>query len=102
MIQIKEKDVEVVVTPTGDVAAHHVEELNNELLELLHYQYKHIILDFVNVDMIDSMGISTLVSSKNKLNKYGGELTVINVLPEIADMFSLMNLDKHFTIKARI
>jgi len=98
MIQINEIDVEVTVTPAGDIAANHVEEVDHELVELLHYQYKHIIIDFKNVEMIDSMGISTLVSSKNKLKRYGGELSLINVLPEIASMFSLMNLDKHFSV----
>ena len=101
MIKINERDVCVTVTPQGDVVADHVEELKNELAELVHYEYKTITVDLKNVEMIDSMGIGMLVSVKNSLKRYGGELTVINTLNEIAEMFRLMQLDKHFVIEER-
>jgi len=101
MIRVSEKDKEVIVTPTGDVVAEHVEELKNEIVELVHYEYKHIIVDFKNVEMIDSMGIGMLVSTKNSLKRIDGELTVMNLTNDIMEMFKLMNLEKHFAMSGR-
>ena len=87
MIQINKKGVEVTVTPIGDVVAGHVDDLKIEILELVHYEYTSIIVDMKNVQMIDSMGIGMLVAVKNSLVRYGGELTLINTLHEISEIF---------------
>ena len=98
MIQINKKGVEVTVTPIGDVVAGHVDDLKIEILELVHYEYTSIIVDMKNVQMIDSMGIGMLVAVKNSLVRYGGELTLINTLHEISEIFKIMQLNKHFVI----
>ncbi len=57
-----------------------------------------LVFDFINVEMIDSIGIGFLVATYNTMNKKDGTIEVINLSSEIFDLFNTMNLQKHFKL----
>lgn len=59
---------------------------------------RSMILDFSQVESIDSVGIGLLVATHNSLSKVGGCLSLVNVSHDIYQLFTLMRLNKHFDI----
>ena len=57
-----------------------------------------MVLDFSQVQSIDSVGIGLLVATHNSLAKVGGSLSLANVGQDIFQLFTLMRLDKHFSV----
>jgi len=55
-------------------------------------------IDFANVEIIDSIGIGTLVSSNAQIRKKNGEIVLVNLSNEIFEIFETMNLVSFFTI----
>lgn len=76
-----------------------VEVLRGTLKKLLSEQLNLITLNFKSVEMIDSMGIGLMVSTHNTLTARGGELIIINLSPDLLELFSVMRLNEFFTIK---
>ena len=101
MDSIDQSSEAVVIKPTHDIVASSVQTLKAELLPLTQQGAKHLILDLQEVGMIDSTGLSVIISTHNTLQKQGGSLEVINVSPDILKLFHIMRLDTHFVVKAR-
>lgn len=57
---------------------------------------KTIILDFANVNYVDSSGLGALVSLWVSAKRAGCELRPVNVTPAVRELFRLTNLDKLF------
>lgn len=49
----------------------------------------HLILDLQDTTLLDMFALSTLISIRQRLNKYGGDLGIINITPPIRTLLFL-------------
>ncbi len=57
-----------------------------------------VLLDLTDVEFIDSIGISALVSGLKQMRARGGDLKLIGLQPSARAIFELMMLDQVFEI----
>ena len=99
MIEIIRHRDYATVKPGQDIVASMVPELRKELRSLLDEEPGGIIIDLAGVEMIDSVGLGSLIATHNSLGKVGGRLKVINASSSLYGLFRTTRLDKHFDVK---
>jgi anti-sigma B factor antagonist len=72
--------------------------LRNEILDLLSKDHKQILLNFVAVDSIDSVGLGTLVGAFMTARNQGGELKLFSLPNKVADVMQFTKLYTVFDI----
>lgn len=97
--KVEKKRETVLISFTSKLVSAAVEELRGTLKKLLSENISSITMDFMSIDMIDSMGIGLLVSTHNTLTSRNSELIITNLSPDLLELFSVMRLDEFFTIK---
>ena len=60
--------------------------------------HKKILLNFVDVDYIDSSGLGNLLSSLVRVRMYAGELKLLNLTKRVHDVMRVTKLDTVFDI----
>ena len=93
------RDSNVLTISADDITSANIEEFRSEIVGQVDDELDEVILDLENVTLIDSSGISLLVSIQNTLKKKSGQLKLINTSADIIRMFKLMRLDQHFVVK---
>ena len=88
----------VQLTLEASVSAKNVQALRELFKQHLQDGARSMVLDFSQVQSIDSVGIGLLVATHNSLAKVGGSLSLANVGQDIFQLFTLMRLDKHFSV----
>lgn len=97
---IIEKNKESVeIRFTDNLVSNSVEILRNTLKKLLSENVPEIIMNFRDIDMIDSMGIGLLVSTHNTLSARDSHLILINLSADLLELFTVMRLNEFFTIR---
>lgn len=96
---IEKKNETAEIRFTENLVSTVVEDLRRDLKTLLFEHASTITLNFQSVDMIDSMGIGLLVSTHNTLASRDAELIIINLSPDLLELFTVMRLNEFFTIK---
>ena len=86
------------LTLATNVSANNVQALRELFKQHLQDGVRSLELDFRQVESIDSVGIGLLVATHNSLAKAGGSLALVNVSQDIHQLFTLMRLDKHFSV----
>ena len=89
------------VSVDSDITTVTVPDIRDKILEGLSGDITEVKLDLSKVEMVDSTGISLLISIQNTLKKKSGSLTLTNASDDISHMFKLMRLDKFFTVEPR-
>lgn len=96
-------EVEIV---NGSIVIHFNRDLIASFVEIIKPRIKDVcnnsnsvILDFENVEMVDSLGIGFLVAINNTLLKHSGTLEVVNISADVLDLFKSMHLNHHFSLK---
>ena len=79
-----------------------ISDLRPVLRDSLEKGVKTVKIDFANVEHIDSPGIGLLVATYNTLQTKEGELIINNVKSDIVELFSVLQLDRRFTIKPAV
>ena len=54
---------------------------------------QHVLLDFTNVDQLNSFELGTLVTLHKQVEQTGGRLTLFNVRAEVFEIFTITRLD---------
>ncbi len=88
----------IIVYPDYDITTSTCDQLRDELLKSFQDGIHHITIDFKKVNIIDSTGLSVLISAHNSLKKDGERLKLVNVSDNILKLLSITRLDKHFTV----
>lgn len=101
MSQITRESENAIVILDGDLLASGGERIRGELLDLIQDGVRQITIDFDAVSLVDSNGIGTLIAAHNQLKSGQGSLKLTNVSPDIAKMFKIMRLNRHFDIAQR-
>ena len=77
------------------------EQVESELLQLLHNEEKTILFDISNVKFIDSSGFHALISVHIDAKLKDVTFIIINSNKEIQDLFKLVDLDNIFDIRTK-
>lgn len=88
----------VTFQPDYDIVTSKCDVLKEELLKSFNDGVKQITIDLNKVNVVDSTGLSVLISAHNSLKKSGEALTLINVSENIQKLLAITRLDKHFKI----
>ncbi|AIF50422.1 STAS domain-containing protein [Pelosinus sp. UFO1] len=83
---IKADEQQVYMNINGDVYSEHVNFLQDNLIERLHYGYRHIVLDVNDVRQFDDKGIAMLTYIRSKLHKLGGNLIINDKNGAVSDL----------------
>lgn len=101
-MNIIEKDgTRVLIRPEGKITAATVPALETDIRAAIGQDPVELTIDCVNVLDIDSIGVGLLVATHNTLSQQGGSLVLDNTDKEILDLFRIMRLTDHFTIRPR-
>jgi anti-sigma B factor antagonist len=57
-----------------------------------------LLLDFANVDHMSSAALGTLINVRNRLTEKNGQLRLVNIKPQIFEVFVITKLNKLFRI----
>ncbi|TDO85263.1 anti-sigma B factor antagonist [Halanaerobium saccharolyticum] len=92
---------EVVISPEGEIDFSNSQQLKEELLQVFEQDYKQVILDFSEVESIDSSGLGKLLLFQKKLKEKDGTLIIRNVKSDyIKNMFEMIHLNKVIEIES--
>lgn len=83
----------------GEVDIYNAESLKNELHALIDDRKADVVLDCTSLKYIDSTGLGVLVSALKKVKEAKKQISIINLKPYIAKIFTLTGLDKIFFIE---
>lgn len=83
----------------GEVDIYNSESLKSELHALVDEKKADIVLDCTSLKYIDSTGLGVLVSALKKVKEARKQISIINLKPYIAKIFTLTGLDKIFLIE---
>jgi anti-anti-sigma factor len=86
------------VRPGGDVVASSLGELRDLMRGMINDGVREMVLDFANVQMLDSRGIGLLISAHNSLKAVGGCLSLIHASKDIVDLLRTMRVHQHFSV----
>ena len=86
---------------TGDIDESGAEALKTRFYAMALKDLQEVVIDFSGVTLIGSAGIGKLLLFYKNLTVNGGALKLVNVPPEIYDMFCMLKLDTVFSIGMR-
>ncbi len=89
--------VELLIQPDFNLTASNSDKLKQQLRDAIHAGNKNIVIDLNGVEIIDSTGLSVLISAHNSV-KNVHPLVLQNVSDDIKRLLSITRLDKHFDI----
>ena len=88
-------DEKVIVNPNKEIDFTNSQELKENLMELYEEGFNEIIIDFEEVESIDSSGLGKLLLFHKKLKEREGSLKIINIESDyIRNMFEMIHLNK--------
>src|SRR5262245_35218067 len=59
---------------------------------------RHLLLDFTNVDYLNSTDLGTLITLHRQIEAVGGRLTLFNLSAQVLMLFTITRLDTFLTI----
>ncbi len=87
---------------TGRLDSSTTETLEEEVISCLDQGIKYLILDFANLEYINSAGLRILVLSHQRLHPNGGQVMVCSPRDYIAEIFNISGYDKVFTMFGKL
>ena len=94
-IKVDKNDETAVVSPEEKIDVSNAKDFKDELITLYEQGFEKIIVDFADVERIQSSGVGALLSFNDKLLKDGGKLKIINVNKDyIKKIFQMTKLHK--------
>lgn len=88
-----------IIIPAGKIDVTNSNLFKEKLTQTCEEGFKDIIIDFTNVNTLDSSGIGKLLVFYKKLKDKGGTLSIINVKHEnVRNLLDMICLDKVINI----
>lgn len=88
-----------VVQPSGLLDSVNGNKLRREIGDLINSQAIHILIDFQNIDFMDSSGLSSLVMILKSVKEVDGSLQLGNLNEQIRMLLQLTAMDSIFQIE---
>ncbi|MCF2972459.1 STAS domain-containing protein [Synechococcus sp. Nb3U1] len=95
-ISPKGSPVTVVHFPQGSLSAVNAPTIRGELSRILTEQPGHLLLDLSRITLIDSMGLSVLVSAQRNCRSAGYQLKLAGLQEQAKLIFAVTRLDSIF------
>lgn len=92
----------IILKLQEDLIALNVKRFNISVMEMLddREEYNELILDLGEIENIDSVGVTFVVSLYKSTNNEGKQFRVINTNSDIIQLFKLMKLDEFFEMES--
>ena len=98
-VKVTNKDAKALVYLFGSIDIPAAEKLKKSLTQILENNVtKDVVIDFGGVNFIGSSGIGKLMLFHKKFTSKGGKVQIVNVNPEITQLFRAIKLDQLFNI----
>jgi anti-sigma B factor antagonist len=85
----------------GEVDASYAEEMKNNLTNMINEKPTDILLDCAQLTYLDSSGLGALVNVLKQVKEEGHSVTIVNLKPHIAKIFTITKLDTLFSIEVK-
>ncbi|MEM9400043.1 MAG: STAS domain-containing protein [Verrucomicrobiota bacterium] len=92
------KDNTKVLTIKGDIDLNHSPQLRELLRGLIADKCPSLLIDFTNVQYIDSSGLATFVEYYQGSRKYSGKVVMAGMTQRVRSVFDLVRLGEIFSI----
>ncbi|NLG27807.1 MAG: STAS domain-containing protein [Chloroflexi bacterium] len=93
-----ERDGVLVFTLDGRFDAYRAQGLREELLEAIERETSRVVVDLPMVSLVDSNGVSTLVTGMKRAREKGGDLRLVGLPPSVSIIFKITKLDRAFEV----
>ena len=90
---------QVLVTLSGSIYVEEAARIRESLIGYIEKGHKNLIVDFGEVDYIDSSGLGTLVAIQRRALQNGGSVVIKGLQGLVRDLFELTRLDRVFDIQ---
>ncbi len=96
-MDMEKKDNAVILYPKGEINAYHASDFKAKVIDSISKGEK-VIIDFSNVDYIDSAGLGSLVAILKRVKTEKKEMRLASLKPNLKRIFELTKLDMVFDI----
>ena len=97
-IRIEDRDKVTICCIVGDVDINTAPHIKKAFDKMLLAKKEKIVINFKDVNYIDSSGLATLVEMLKNMRGYGGKLKLSNLSSKIKSLFEITRLEKLFEI----
>lgn len=87
-----------VVSPAGFLNSNTATLLEKELDSFVDKSTKMILFDLENLEYLSSAGIRVFITTKKKLKENDGNITFVNIQPQVRKVFEIINAIPSMTI----
>jgi len=88
----------VVEVPGPRIRLEESGKVRSDLLALIESGKDHLVLDFEDVDFVDSSFLGLLIVVLKRATATGGDVRICCLRPQLINIFTLMRLDRLFEI----
>lgn len=96
--RVKDSGNITILAFQGDIDVSVAAELKKVLQEIIDAGRFNVLVDFGDVNFIDSSGLGLFVVFYKKAREKGGTIKFANVPPVVSKVIKLTRLDKHFEL----
>jgi len=94
-IEFCKSEDKLIIKLTGELDHHSAEEVRNKIDDRLERTgYNKVILDFSNVNFMDSSGIGVVIGRYKKISMRKGQICIANVQESVKRVFELSGMFK--------
>ena len=102
-ITYNEKDKLLLMQITEEIDHYTSEKIRTRAdFEIQKYIPKELVMDFENVNFMDSAGIGMVLGRYKMITMFGGTMNMINVKPNVKKVFEMSGITKIIPIKEEI
>jgi len=87
-----------VLKLSGEIDLHGSPTLRNELLAIVKEKTPLLLVDFFEVQYIDSSGLATLIEYVKEAGAHGGKIALFGLQKKVRTIFDLVRLNELFAI----
>jgi anti-sigma B factor antagonist len=97
---VDHKDIKVVSFIENKILDEaNISDIGQALTSLIESRHQpKLLLDFANVDHLSSAALGMLINANQKIKSQNGELRLVNIKPQIFEVFVITKLNKLFRI----
>lgn len=96
-VRAKGNDITLIVL-SGEICTENVNEFKEKLDRLVDDGKKHLIMNFQEVNYLNSIGLGVVATILKKVKKSKGDLKLVSLSPAVQELFELTRLTKIFEI----
>ncbi|HEX2574779.1 MAG TPA: STAS domain-containing protein [Aquihabitans sp.] len=97
-LDVSEQDGWSVLRVGGEIDVATAPRLREQLIKLVNDDQHRIVVDFEDVDFIDSTGLGVLIGARKRVRVHDGDVKLVCTEPRIVKVFEITGLDQVFQI----